>query len=79
MRAAEERRAQIEGEPKQQEYVQAIRYKSPRGRQHFGTVQASIFAPVGTSKKDIAASVNQALTGGSAKFEVRIIKWLRSR
>lgn len=79
MAAAERQRAKIEGEPKTQEYVQAIRYKSPRGRQHFGTVQASIFAPVGTSKKALAQSVNQALSGGSAQFEVRVIKWLRSR
>lgn len=68
-----------EKEKKEQEYILAVRYKSPRGRKHYGTVQASIFAPEGTSKSELKESVYQALTGGAARFRVNIIKWQTRR
>lgn len=65
--------------PKDKEYIAAIRYKSPRGRQHFGTVQVSIFAPPGTSRKDLAAATHAHLRGESHPLSVSIIEWKQRR
>lgn len=65
--------------PKQTEFVLAVKYKSKRGRQHHGTVQASIFAPPSTSKAELKKAVLNALTGRATEHPVRIIEWKSRR
>jgi hypothetical protein len=79
MAQAERAREKIHGKTADKEYVLAVKYKSKRGARHNGTVQASIFAPPGTSKADLKKAVVSALTGRATKYQVRVIEWKSRR